>query len=753
MELCRFDRRSPRQSIFTRQEVLLANTVIVLLSGIAAGLVLVIVFLIAGNRKIIRTLNTDILDEYRLIADALSRVAYGNLTSSMEEYSASRRKFLEAIDCETAKIRKEFNDLTLEPLDRVCYVGTDSYLEGQKCGRIIGDLLENRGDVAVVVTVNLNISNLGLRIKGFTSCIKSDYPGIHIRDIFEANGNAEAAYDYVKTLLRQRDGLKGIYVAGSSVAPNVGQCILDMKMEDEIAVICHDLSDEIVRCLKNNGIRATLLQDPIAQGHDSIVHLFNHVAAGWKPVQPRLLAFMDVVNKENCDEFWHRDGSLNKTAAMMERSAKPIRKAERRIKIAVLGQEWNSFFMQVKSGAMEAAAELKEYNAVVDWIEFNQARRPEPEILEELNTLIDRIVSEKYDGIVSIVGLKSIVPVLNRAVSKGIPLVTFNSETIGLRSMLDWIDRISNRLKNMSTEFYAGSDQVNKAMEQILKATQDIVNSTLVQAESAKRGVASSEELTRVIADIVDGEERQVNTVGESSKISEELSGMIARFQRQLEGMKTVEEEVEISAQKTSEMNKYSFEIERIVHNIEEISTQTTILAINAAIQAARAGKEGRGFKVVADEVGNLAEKSVKATSEVVDFVKRLHEAIIVSVQAIDKSKNEVKKQVQVLFDATKNLENLSDNLVRTMNAVKDIAGKNTDAALQVSRNSGELVEIIKTTSNISQENSAATEELSATTAEISAQMNTIAAQTKILTEIIAVLEGSVGQFTIKNDR
>lgn len=722
----------------------------ILAATIIGLLVLVIILLYLGNRFKLKTNNDKILAECKQISNCISRLAYGDLTSTFEISSNHKNSVSGETFRQLEKMKREFNDVTLEPLERICYVGTDSYLEGQKCAEILGGLCSSEGDVAVIVTVSLNISNLNLRVKGFTNQIKNRFPAMNVIEIFEAEGNREKAYKFVKELAERNENLKGIYVSGSSMGPSAGQCITDMRIQDKVSVICHDLGQEIVKGIKQGGIKATILQDPYAQGHDAIIHLFNHLAANWKPVQPRLLTYMDVVTRENVDKYWSIDGKLIQTEKMKERAAVPVQKSEERIRIAVLGQEWNDFFIQVKSGVMAAVAELKEYNVEIDWFEFNQAKRSESEILADIKTLSGKIIKGKYNGFASIVGLKRIVPHLNKIVKSGIPLATFNSETIGLRSMLDWVDRISGNLKNMGDEFKFGSKQVNSAMEQILQATQEIVERTFLQLESANKGVESSSKLLQMINNIVDGENKQLNTVKESSDISDRISEMIQKFENQLIEMKNVESDVTLSARKIHEMENYSNEISRIVRNIEDISSQTNILALNAAIQAARAGEHGKGFRVVADEIGKLAEKSVQATNEVVNFVVNLKDAIQVSVSFTEKNKVEVKNQVHSIAAATGEMESLSEQLSRTMITVKEVAENNTSAAMEIKTSSNEMTDIINKTSTISQETSTATEELSATTTEISAQMNAITNQTKVLADIIMVLEGSVGQFTIR---
>jgi methyl-accepting chemotaxis protein len=717
--------------------------------GVLSGICLLLVLLVLRNRIVAKRATTDLLSECRSISDSLARLAYGDLTAVCKTRGDRRRHALGLVFNELDRIRKEFNDVTLEPLERLCYVGSDSYLEGEKCGQLLAELCGQQGEVAVVVTVSLDISSLGQRVKGFSSVLERQFPGMHIIEVFEARGNKEDAYAFTEQLLRQNRELKGIYVAGSSIAPMVGRCVLDLQMQHSVSVVCHDLLDEIVQSIEQGAIKATVLQDPYAQGYDPLIHLYNHITAGWRPEQPRLLTVMDTVTRSNYKEFWDSSGRLFINEEMRDRLARITNPSSQKIRIAVLGQDWNSFFLQIKSGTDDAIGRLREAGAEVEWIRFNQAQREEEEILRDLDAIMRRIASERFEGVASVAGLKSIVPYLNRAASLGIPLVTYNAEPAGLRSMLGWTDTITHKLREMGNEFKFSSTEITSAMQQILGATQDIVEATTTQKEMAKQGVVFDRNLAEMIGSVVKGEESQVNIVAEMSATSDDVSNLINRLNAQSEEMNTIRDEVSTSAEKINSMHSYSDQISTIVNKIEEISSRTSILALNAAIQAARAGEHGKGFGVVADEIGKLAIQSVNATNEAVEFVANLHEAIQSSVNAMNRSKQDVQKHSVVIHEATSEMENMSKQLLQTMASVEEIAENNKQAVTKIKSISDEMSGIINKSATISQENSTATEELSATTAEINAQMTSILNQTEILAKIITVLEGSVGQFTV----
>ena len=710
---------------------------------------LVLLILLIRRRWAAKHSTDSVLSEARQISNSLSRLAYGDLTAACGAGVGRRQREFSAIFDELDRIRTEFNDVTLEPLQRFLYVGSDSYLEGQRSGHLLAELCSERGAVVAIASVNLGISSLGLRYKGLTSVIRSHYPQMQVVDVFEANGDKESVTTYLRELLEENSAIRGVYAMGSSISPAVGKAIVELGKQNSVFAVCHDLSAEIVHYIEENVIKAAVLQDPYVQGYNSLVRLYNHIVDGWKPEQPRALTVMDVVTRENYREYWDTSGNMVINDQVRERLAEVTGTGAKRVKLAVLGQDWNAFFLQIKAGTSAAMEKLRAAGADVEWIQFNQAQRPETEILRDAEAIVERIISEKFDGIATIVGLKSVVPYLNRAAAAGIPVATFNAEPAGLRSMLGWITEIASRLQSMSNEFRFSSTEITSAMEQILGATQDIVESAGTQKEMAGQGVLFDKNLSEMIGSIVDGEEHQMESVTEMSVSGDRVSDLVEKLHTQLEQINVIRAEVSKSAEKISAMHTHSDEIREIVQKIEDISSRTSLLALNAAIQAARAGESGKGFRVVADEIGKLAVQSVTATNEAVEFVGRLHEAIESNVEAMNKSRTDVAEHAEVIHIATAEMEQMSQQLRATLASVRGIAQANKEAVTRVKEISDQMSGIINRSSTIAQENSSATEELSATTSEINAQMSAILGQSEVLARIILVLEGSLGQFTV----
>jgi methyl-accepting chemotaxis protein len=144
-------------------------------------------------------------------------------------------------------------------------------------------------------------------------------------------------------------------------------------------------------------------------------------------------------------------------------------------------------------------------------------------------------------------------------------------------------------------------------------------------------------------------------------------------------------------------LSKYSREIGNIVNTITEISNQTNLLALNAAIEAARAGEHGRGFAVVADEVRKLSEEAAASTNQISKIVSSIQENISKSVEYMNEGKAEVTNGIRIVNDAKRAFEVIQSDMDNVLQQIIEVSA----AVQQLSAGSDEIRKITEFTKKV----------------------------------------------------
>jgi methyl-accepting chemotaxis protein len=195
------------------------------------------------------------------------------------------------------------------------------------------------------------------------------------------------------------------------------------------------------------------------------------------------------------------------------------------------------------------------------------------------------------------------------------------------------------------------------------------------------------EEMTKTIFETTRNADNASQTAKKAGDLAKEGGKVVKET---IEGMYRIEEVVKKSAQTVQALGNSSDQIGEIVQVINDIADQTNLLALNAAIEAARAGEQGRGFAVVADEVRKLAERTTKATKEIAGMIKQIQKDTGEAVTSMELGTSEVEKGKLLTEKAGNSLNEIingSEEVVDIINMVASASQEQSAAAEQISKN------------------------------------------------------------------
>jgi methyl-accepting chemotaxis protein len=283
----------------------------------------------------------------------------------------------------------------------------------------------------------------------------------------------------------------------------------------------------------------------------------------------------------------------------------------------------------------------------------------------------------------------------------------------------DEIGQAADAFNQLIEGFRVSMNQVAQDAETVLRlsgqvaaASTQVAGSSQIQSDAASSMAAAVDEMTVSIDQISDHAREAQAISGNSNTLSEGGSDVILSV---VQEMKRIAENVHQSSSIIGELGQHTNQIQSVVQVIKDIADQTNLLALNAAIEAARAGEQGRGFAVVADEVRKLAEKTASSTGEIAAMIGKIQAGAQHAVASMDVGVTCVNQGVALASQAGEAIHQIQQGSQQVSVAITDISS----AIQEQSVASNEIAQHVEKVAQMSDENAAAIHNSSAVAVEL----------------------------------
>jgi len=354
-----------------------------------------------------------------------------------------------------------------------------------------------------------------------------------------------------------------------------------------------------------------------------------------------------------------------------------------REKVKAMSDEMGGLIVDAQNGKLDSRGDAEKFEG--KW----------KEIISGVNGILNEIVAPVQEG------TKVLEIMANGDLT---PRVTGDYKN-DHKILKDSINLLGESLENVIRDVTEAVAATASASSQISSSSEEMAAGAQEQSAQATEVAGAVEQMTSTILETTRNASQANKDAKEAGKVANEGGSVV---EETVIGMNRIAEVVSRAAGTVKDLGKSSDKIGEIIQVIDDIADQTNLLALNAAIEAARAGEQGRGFAVVADEVRKLAERTTKATKEIASMISTIQKETGGAVASMDEGTEEVEKGRELANRAGESLKKIiesSKSVVDVINQVASASEEQSSAAEQISKN-------IESISSVTQESAAGTQQI-----------------------------------------
>lgn len=319
---------------------------------------------------------------------------------------------------------------------------------------------------------------------------------------------------------------------------------------------------------------------------------------------------------------------------------------------------------------------------------------------------------------------------------------SFNLMARNLRALIQQVGSTAEQVAASAEELTASSEQTTEATEQVAATMQEVAIGVDKQVQSVGESSQTIHEMSAGVQQIANQAHLVSNTANQASEKAWEGGQVIKTAVQQ---MNLINQTVKGLGDVVKGLGERSIEIGKILEVITGIAAQTNLLALNAAIEAARAGEHGRGFAVVADEVRKLAEQSAGSAQQISQLISAIQEETNKAVQSMEAATKEVEEGIGVVSTAGQSFVHIQDSVKDVTVQIQEVSS----AVQQMAAGTEQMVHSMKLITEVAENSAAGTQEVSAATEEQLASMEEISSSAASLSQMAEELQNLISKFKV----